>query len=194
MTHYNTLCQLIAFFLMSHAIQPTCMLIRLLYVFYLVYRASPPCRPSWCHMLLVPTATPTTPSSGVAMRKVRIILVKLSVNPSIVEASRLDILFWQILTLNLSWINIHFLPITIGQIVCNACGLYFKLHGVNRPSHLFRLAPMTRRRNPKKKKDASVPCIPVTTTAGLPHDSFDSAISGNVLSFFFIAFNLFIHG
>ncbi|KAK7081900.1 hypothetical protein SK128_026845 [Halocaridina rubra] len=39
------------------------------------------------------------------------------------------------------------------EIVCNACGLYFKLHGINRPSHLFRTAPMTRRRNPKKKKD-----------------------------------------
>ncbi|XP_053650167.1 modifier of mdg4 isoform X2 [Cherax quadricarinatus] len=41
-----------------------------------------------------------------------------------------------------------------GEIVCNACGLYFKLHGINRPSHLFRTAPMTRRRNPKKKKEA----------------------------------------
>ncbi|XP_047486709.1 nascent polypeptide-associated complex subunit alpha, muscle-specific form-like isoform X1 [Penaeus chinensis] len=40
-----------------------------------------------------------------------------------------------------------------GEIVCNACGLYFKLHGINRPSHLFRTAPMTRRRNPKKKKE-----------------------------------------
>ncbi|XP_071515807.1 uncharacterized protein [Panulirus ornatus] len=41
-----------------------------------------------------------------------------------------------------------------GEIVCNACGLYFKLHGINRPSHLFRTAPMTRRRNPKKKKES----------------------------------------
>ncbi|XP_045614517.1 uncharacterized protein [Procambarus clarkii] len=39
-----------------------------------------------------------------------------------------------------------------GEIVCNACGLYFKLHGINRPSHLFRTAPMTRRRHPKPKK------------------------------------------
>ncbi|KAF2348051.1 Zinc finger GATA-type [Trinorchestia longiramus] len=36
-----------------------------------------------------------------------------------------------------------------GDIVCNACGLYFKLHNVDRPSHLFRDSPMTRRRNPR---------------------------------------------
>ncbi|XP_018014502.1 uncharacterized protein LOC108671460 [Hyalella azteca] len=36
-----------------------------------------------------------------------------------------------------------------GDIVCNACGLYYKLHNVDRPSHLFRDSPMTRRRNPR---------------------------------------------
>lgn len=55
-----------------------------------------------------------------------------------------------------------------GQIVCNACGLYYKLHAVNRPSHLFREAPMTRRRNPKKKKD----------TEGASNDNSDQMLNG----------------
>ena len=58
-----------------------------------------------------------------------------------------------------------------GEIVCNACGLYFKLHGINRPSHLFRTAPMTRRRNPKKKKeDAFCKILPATNSkqSGIP--------------------------
>ena len=55
--------------------------------------------------------------------------------------------------------------------MCNACGLYFKLHGINRPSHLFRTAPMTRRRNPKKKKeDAFCKILPATNSkqSGIP--------------------------
>ncbi|XP_043283394.1 transcriptional regulatory protein GAT1-like isoform X2 [Venturia canescens] len=50
-----------------------------------------------------------------------------------------------------------------GEMVCNACGLYYKLHGVNRPVTMRRDTIHTRRRRPKgekptrhRKKDASL--------------------------------------
>ena len=36
-----------------------------------------------------------------------------------------------------------------GEMVCNACGLDFKLHGVNRPHSMRRDTIHTRRRRPK---------------------------------------------
>ncbi|XP_012152594.1 uncharacterized protein LOC100877935 isoform X4 [Megachile rotundata] len=39
-----------------------------------------------------------------------------------------------------------------GEIVCNACGLYYKLHGVNRPVTMRRDTIHTRRRRPKGEK------------------------------------------
>lgn len=41
---------------------------------------------------------------------------------------------------------------TRGEMVCNACGLYFKLHGVNRPMNMRRDTIHTRRRRAKGEK------------------------------------------
>lgn len=44
-----------------------------------------------------------------------------------------------------------------GEPVCNACGLYYKLHGVNRPQAMKKDSIQTRKRKPKgsNKADAS---------------------------------------
>ncbi|XP_012162035.1 GATA-binding factor A isoform X2 [Ceratitis capitata] len=42
-----------------------------------------------------------------------------------------------------------------GEPVCNACGLYFKLHGVNRPLAMRKDGIQTRKRKPKKSTSSS---------------------------------------
>ncbi|CAL4067255.1 unnamed protein product, partial [Meganyctiphanes norvegica] len=39
-----------------------------------------------------------------------------------------------------------------GEPVCNACGLYFKLHGINRPLQMRKDSIQSRKRKPKNKK------------------------------------------
>ncbi|XP_055699267.1 GATA-binding factor A [Phlebotomus papatasi] len=43
-----------------------------------------------------------------------------------------------------------------GEPVCNACGLYYKLHGVNRPLAMRKDGIQTRKRKPKKNTTSSV--------------------------------------
>lgn len=47
-----------------------------------------------------------------------------------------------------------------GEPVCNACGLYFKLHGVNRPLAMRKDGIQTRKRKPKKGGSSSGTDIP----------------------------------
>lgn len=44
-----------------------------------------------------------------------------------------------------------------GEPVCNACGLYFKLHGVNRPLAMRKDGIQTRKRKPKKNSSSTGP-------------------------------------
>ncbi|CAG5131757.1 unnamed protein product [Candidula unifasciata] len=55
-----------------------------------------------------------------------------------------------------------------GEPVCNACGLYYKLHGVNRPLSMRKDGIQTRKRKPKgsssSKKSSSKPYDPSVTS------------------------------
>lgn len=42
-----------------------------------------------------------------------------------------------------------------GEPVCNACGLYYKLHSVNRPLTMRKDGIQTRKRKPKKQQSSS---------------------------------------
>lgn len=46
-----------------------------------------------------------------------------------------------------------------GEMVCNACGLYYKLHNVNRPANMRRDTIHTRRRRPKSASSSPMPII-----------------------------------
>ncbi|CAB0039493.1 unnamed protein product [Trichogramma brassicae] len=63
-----------------------------------------------------------------------------------------------------------------GEPVCNACGLYFKLHGVNRPLAMRKDGIQTRKRKPKKtpepnsRQSSSDHNDSLTSTASSPSD------------------------
>lgn len=46
-----------------------------------------------------------------------------------------------------------------GEMVCNACGLYYKLHNVNRPANMRRDTIHTRRRRPKSASSSPRPML-----------------------------------
>ncbi|XP_065213029.1 GATA-binding factor A-like isoform X2 [Planococcus citri] len=56
-----------------------------------------------------------------------------------------------------------------GEPVCNACGLYFKLHGVNRPLTMRKDGIQTRKRKPKKP--------PTISSGGNQHNTLINSIS-----------------
>lgn len=49
-----------------------------------------------------------------------------------------------------------------GEPVCNACGLYFKLHGVNRPLAMRKDGIQTRKRKPKKSGTSAADILGLT--------------------------------
>lgn len=61
----------------------------------------------------------------------------------------------------------------LGEMVCNACGLYYKLHGVNRPLNMRRDTIHTRRRRAKIEK----PCRRRSTNSHPPADSPEDVLA-----------------
>ncbi|XP_059055924.1 GATA-binding factor A-like isoform X3 [Achroia grisella] len=53
-----------------------------------------------------------------------------------------------------------------GEPVCNACGLYYKLHGINRPLAMRKDGIQTRKRKPKKSGSAAKPNQDITKKEG----------------------------
>jgi GATA-binding protein 4 len=65
-----------------------------------------------------------------------------------------------------------------GEPVCNACGLYFKLHGVNRPLAMRKDGIQTRKRKPKKSGSSSADVL------GL--NKKDDMGDGNLMIYLFV--------
>ncbi|OON20018.1 GATA zinc finger, partial [Opisthorchis viverrini] len=63
-----------------------------------------------------------------------------------------------------------------GQPVCNACGLYQKLHGRTRPSSMRKDAIQTRKRKSKKRRDYNL-AVAAVAAAGLPPSNTMSNIT-----------------
>jgi hypothetical protein len=56
-----------------------------------------------------------------------------------------------------------------GEPVCNACGLYHKLHGVNRPLAMRKDGIQTRKRKPKSNSAAAAAAAAVAAAAAANH-------------------------
>ncbi|CAI2737364.1 unnamed protein product, partial [Dicrocoelium dendriticum] len=54
-----------------------------------------------------------------------------------------------------------------GDPVCNACGLYFRLHKSNRPINLKKEEILTRKRRPCKNLDSTASCVPISKSPSL---------------------------
>ena len=62
-----------------------------------------------------------------------------------------------------------------GEPVCNACGLYHKLHGVNRPLAMRKDGIQTRKRKPKSSSSSSS-----SSSAGADHSTPPTPVSSLV--------------
>ncbi|XP_055547935.1 GATA-binding factor A isoform X3 [Wyeomyia smithii] len=62
-----------------------------------------------------------------------------------------------------------------GEPVCNACGLYFKLHGVNRPLAMRKDGIQTRKRKPKKSGSGTGGATDVMALVGKKEDMGDAS-------------------
>lgn len=58
-----------------------------------------------------------------------------------------------------------------GEPVCNACGLYHKLHGVNRPLAMRKDGIQTRKRKPKSNSAAAAAAAAVAAVAAANHSN-----------------------
>ncbi|XP_028157377.1 GATA-binding factor A-like isoform X2 [Ostrinia furnacalis] len=62
-----------------------------------------------------------------------------------------------------------------GEPVCNACGLYYKLHGINRPLAMRKDGIQTRKRKPKKSGSATKPPQDAAKKEGHSSPSLDDS-------------------
>ncbi|XP_050433569.1 GATA-binding factor A-like [Adelges cooleyi] len=64
-----------------------------------------------------------------------------------------------------------------GEPVCNACGLYYKLHGVNRPLTMRKDGIQTRKRKPKKQSSSSSSSTANSSNVERPMDAIELLIN-----------------